>query len=62
MMKVKTRKDHECQFCKRTIKKGSFADYHEGRSSKFGTGQNKTTLQYWKCWLCVNDSECKEYQ
>jgi hypothetical protein len=52
---VKTRKDHKCAYCGKTILKGSTACYMEGRHPKYevkGFEEKQIGIEYFKVYYC----------
>ena len=52
---VKTRKDHKCAYCGKTILKGSTACYMEGRNPKYevkGFEEKQIGIEYFKVYYC----------
>lgn len=58
---VKTRKDHECEYCYETIKSGSEAQFDSFRVPRFEDDSEKQIgIWYVKLYFCINTSHCIE--
>ena len=52
--KVKTRKEHICGVCEKTIEKGSIATFGSCRMAKYNTEEEQIGIQYVKYHICNN--------
>lgn len=61
---IKTRKEHKCGYCDKTIPKGTKAFYMEGKDPVYepdktdlimGLDGKQVGIKYWKVWYCNDD-------
>jgi hypothetical protein len=61
---IVVRKDHPCNACDGTIKKGEKAIFYEGKGPRFDDNDKQIGIEYWKVWMhphnCSKPESCKE--